>query len=158
MKHVNSKSGYRKYLFQVLLKQDHKLSASIVIAITLCNILHYRITLYPNIAKLSFLNFIAVGTQEPLSGFKVIDLSKFEPLSLLNVIVLKTHKRHCVTPLHFEVTLPTSGYGHYSCGYVPQELLSNFNKKFWRCSLDSSQYFHEDIPSMSTGKSKNKVC
>jgi hypothetical protein len=65
-----------------------------VIAITLRYMLRYRITLYDIIAKLSFLNVIALGTQEPLSRRKVIALSKFEPLSLLKVIALRTwHKR-----------------------------------------------------------------
>ncbi len=65
-----------------------------VIAITLCYIQRYRVTLYHSIAKLSFLIVIALGTQEPLSRLKVIALSKFEPLSLLKVIALRTwHKR-----------------------------------------------------------------
>jgi hypothetical protein len=65
-----------------------------VIAITLCYILRYRITLYHSIAKLSFLIIIALGTYEPLSRLKITALSKFEPLSLLKVITLKTwHKR-----------------------------------------------------------------
>jgi hypothetical protein len=38
-----------------------------VIAITLRYMLRYRITLYNSIAKLSFLNVIALGTQEPLA-------------------------------------------------------------------------------------------
>jgi hypothetical protein len=59
-----------------------------VIAITLLYKLRYRITLYNSIAKLSFLNVIALGTQKPLSHLKVIALSKFEPLSLLTVILL----------------------------------------------------------------------
>jgi hypothetical protein len=65
-----------------------------VIAITLCYMLRYCITFYNSIAKLSFINVIALGTQEPLSCLKVIALSKFEPLSLLKVIALRTwHKR-----------------------------------------------------------------
>jgi hypothetical protein len=64
------------------------------IAITLHYMLHYRIMLYHSIAKLSFLNVIALDTKEPLSCLKVIALSKFEPLSLLKVIALRTwHKR-----------------------------------------------------------------
>jgi hypothetical protein len=59
-----------------------------VIAIMLLYKLRYRITLYNSIAKLSFLNVIALGTHEPLSHLKVIALSKFEPLSLLKVIPL----------------------------------------------------------------------
>jgi hypothetical protein len=82
-----------------------------VIAITLRFILRYCITLYHSIAKLSFLNVIALGTLESLSRLKVIALSKFEPLSLLKVTALRIwHKRLRVTPLHFEVTLPTSEY------------------------------------------------
>jgi hypothetical protein len=56
-----------------------------VIAITLRNKLRYRITIYTSIAKLSFLNVMAPGTQEPLSH-----RSKFELLSLLKVIALRT--------------------------------------------------------------------
>jgi hypothetical protein len=55
---------------------------SSVIAITLLYLLCYRITLYHSIAKLSFLNVIALSTLEPLSHLKVIALAKFEPLSL----------------------------------------------------------------------------
>jgi hypothetical protein len=50
----------------------------IVIAIMLRYILRYHITLYHSIAKLSFLIEIALGTYQPLSRLKVIDLSKFE--------------------------------------------------------------------------------
>jgi hypothetical protein len=65
-----------------------------VIAITLRDMLLYCITLYNSVAKLSFLNVIALGTQEPLSRLKVITLSKFKPSSLLKVIALRTwHKR-----------------------------------------------------------------
>jgi hypothetical protein len=64
------------------------------IEITLRFMLRYRITLYNSVAKLSFLNVIALSTQEPLSYLKVIALSKFEPLLLLKVIALRTwHKR-----------------------------------------------------------------
>jgi hypothetical protein len=61
-----------------------------VIAITLRYMLRYRITLYNIIAKLSFLNVIALGTQEPLSRLKVKALSKFAPELLLKVIALWT--------------------------------------------------------------------
>jgi hypothetical protein len=53
---------YFKYLIA-----GSKSSASSVIAITLRYMLRYRITLYNSIAKLSFLNVIALGTQEPLA-------------------------------------------------------------------------------------------
>jgi hypothetical protein len=65
-----------------------------VTAITLHYLLRYRIMLYNNIAKISFLNDITLGTQEQLLRLKVIAPSKFELFLLLKVIAPRTwHKQ-----------------------------------------------------------------
>jgi hypothetical protein len=51
-----------KEIYFKFLKQDQNTLVSTIIAIMLRYILCYRLTLYHNIAKLLFLNFIAVDT------------------------------------------------------------------------------------------------
>ncbi len=64
-----------------------------VIAITLCYILRYRIMLYHSIAKLSFLNVIALDTQEPswrlnpnLDGYKKSEAGRLKVIYDLHIV------------------------------------------------------------------------
>jgi hypothetical protein len=83
-------SIFFQFFFKYIRRASKAVGAKhyIVIALTLCYILHYCMMLQHSGEKLLFLWVIASSSYEPLSHPKVIALSKFEPLWLLKVFSL----------------------------------------------------------------------
>ncbi len=81
---------FSNFFFKYIRRASKAVGAKhyIVIALTVCYILHYCMMLQHSGEKLLLLRVIASSSYEPLSHPKVIDLSKFEPLWLLKVFSL----------------------------------------------------------------------